>query len=335
MQHEPAIRHENLVQLIEIAYAIHVRSLSFMPVGFAAACYRVESAAGAYVLKLWLAPQSSAQRQRRQRSLQLTHALATRQIVPVAAPLLTRQGKLWAESAMGSYALFPWLDASPLPTVWPAALQDRWLQTMLSLHRATPHLDDIMLDREDCALSFLPGLRAALAWLDHQDTTVRSGVGAIHATMVQHRNAMQAQIQRLRMLQQQVRQLPSPFVVCHTDMGGDNLLLDASGELYVLDWDDACRAPPAFDLHEARWLDMDRLLWQYQQVSGERLYAEHFAFYILRRAFDDLTARLLRLRQSRSVDEDMQLLEGIVTWGIKAWEQLDTTLAPIIKVLES
>lgn len=334
MQSEPAIRHEQLAQLIETAYTLRVRSLSFLPVGFAAACYRVESAAGHSILKLWLAPQSSAQRQRYQRAVELCHALARRRIVPVAGPLLTRQGTLWAESSLGSYALFPFLQASPLPAVWPATLQDRWLQTVLKLHRATPRLQDIALDQEDFVLSFVPRLQDALDWLDHQDSSARPSLGAVQATMAQQRDAMQAQIKRLLLLQSQVRQLPSAWVICHTNMGGDNLLLDDAGTLYVLDWDDARRAPPAFDLHEARWLDLERLLWLYRRASGERLYQEHFAFCILRRAFDDMTARLLRLRQSHSAIEDIELLDGIVAWGISVWEQLDTTLAPIIAALE-
>ena len=52
----------------------------------------------------------------------------------------------------------------------------------------------------------------------------------------------------LTQLQDVVRRLPERFVVCHTDLIGDNLLVGADGRLSALDWDTAILAPPEMDL---------------------------------------------------------------------------------------
>jgi aminoglycoside phosphotransferase (APT) family kinase protein len=47
-------------------------------------------------------------------------------------------------------------------------------------------------------------------------------------------------------------------VVCHTDLHGENLMLDENGRLWILDWDTAMLAPPEQDLfffagHDTFW----------------------------------------------------------------------------------
>jgi aminoglycoside phosphotransferase (APT) family kinase protein len=132
-----------------------------------------------------------------------------------------------------------------------------------------------------------------------------------------------------------VRRLAGPFVLCHTDMGGDNLLVDDQGHLNVLDWDDATVAPPEHDLHEARWVDLERVLAVYQAAGGARpLHLDHFAFYLLRRYMDDMTVRLLRiLEENVSAEEDEDALHGIEAWGFAQWSALDETLAAIASAL--
>jgi spectinomycin phosphotransferase len=41
---------------------------------------------------------------------------------------------------------------------------------------------------------------------------------------------------------------PPPFVVCHSDLHAGNILIDANGELYIVDWDAPIRAPKERDL---------------------------------------------------------------------------------------
>ena len=54
MRHEPPIDHAPLLATIRAAYGLPVERLTFVPVGYAAACYRVARAGGeSLFLKLW------------------------------------------------------------------------------------------------------------------------------------------------------------------------------------------------------------------------------------------------------------------------------------------
>jgi spectinomycin phosphotransferase len=336
VRYEPIINQAQLAEAIYEAYGVSATDLTFIPVGFAATCYRLESKSGAFFLKLWLAPGNTGTRRHRTQTLRLTRALYERNIYPrVAYPLPTSTGALMAIYADGEMALFPFLDGSSLPEVWPTALQDEWTQTLIRIHGATLALRDVLPTREQFELTFAADLQHSLMRLAQIGPDARYGLCAARDMLFARQRDIQAQLARLSALQRAVRQLPGSFVLCHTDMGSDNLLLDACGGLYVLDWDEATVAPPEHDLHEARWLTLDRVMHGYLIGGGATpLYLEHFAFYILRRALADMTARLVRLLTTNTTDEeDQDLLYGIEAWGFRQWETLDTTLAHIAATL--
>jgi thiamine kinase-like enzyme len=133
-------------------------------------------------------------------------------------------------------------------------------------------------------------------------------------------------------LQDVVRRLPERFVVCHTDLIGDNLLVDADGRLSALDWDTAMLAPPEMDL---------ALLLQAEQPVDDHalrrvlaiyprdvpLELDLFAFFLLRRYVEDYSARVTRLQQpGLAAEEAADARAGMVTWGSAQWSRLDRTL---------
>lgn len=330
MRYEPAVDHARLAQALTSAYGVRVTDITFIPIGFAAACYRIRSDTQQFFLKLWLAHEHDAEaRLQRRRALLLARVLYDRGIYPeVAYPLPTTDGTYVAQCLDNDIALFPFLDGEPMPSVWPLALQDQWTQTLIRLHRATPFLTDVLPIREQFELNFLPDLRQGLRQLEQLAPHTRAGLRFARDRLLGAQREIDAQIKRLEVMQHRVRMLPSPFVLCHTDMGGDNLLLGATRQLFVLDWDEATVAPPEHDLHEARWLDFERILHVYQIQGGATpLYVEQFAFYLLRRALADMTARLMRLLTTNQTDnEDAEALADIEQWGFAQWQHLDTTV---------
>jgi aminoglycoside phosphotransferase (APT) family kinase protein len=143
------------------------------------------------------------------------------------------------------------------------------------------------------------------------------------------------QLARLHLLQHAVRRLSGPFVLCHTDMGGDNLLVDEHGRLIVLDWDDAIVAPPEHDLQSALGEGFGCFLETYEEAGGRRLlHVDHFAFYLLRRYVHDMAVRLLRvLEENTSEEQDEDALEGMDAYGFTQWSALDERLDSIAVAL--
>ncbi len=338
MKYEPFINRTRLSETIRDRYGLPVETLMFVPVGFDAVCYVMQCVDGArYFLKLW--PDTSVGRAsaaRRATILRLTRALYERRLYPcVPYPIPTRDGALWVPFAGASFAIFPFLVGHAPPPQWPAALRDEWARTMATIHRATPTLTDVLPPREASDIPFEADLRRGLETLERIGVQERPGLLALRDLVLPRRKKILDQVARLHRLQNTVRQLSGPVVLCHTDMGGDNLLVDEAGRLSVVDWDGATVAPPEHDLHEARWGDFGRVLEVYRAAGGAGpLYLDHFAFYLLRRHLNDMTVRLLRmLEEHTSADEAEDLLDGIQAWGFAQWSTLDRTLAGIAAAL--
>lgn len=60
----------------------------------------------------------------------------------------------------------------------------------------------------------------------------------------------------------------SPMVVCHCDINHNNWMINSSNELYLIDWDGATVADPAFDL--------GLLLYEYIPVSEWEQWLRHY-----------------------------------------------------------
>src|SRR3989442_1349 len=144
-----------------------------------------------------------------------------------------------------------------------------------------------------------------------------------------------AQLDRLEALRAVVRREGAPLVLCHTDIGGDNLRLDRAGRLTVLDWDEATIAPPEHDLQDVRGPALADIVVAYLAAGGVRaLSLDRFAFALLGRHLADATARLTRiLDEPLSPAEDADELAGIDAWGFAQWRALERTLEGVAAAL--
>jgi Ser/Thr protein kinase RdoA (MazF antagonist) len=342
MKYEPAIDRLRLIEAVRSSYGLVVEEISFVPVGYVAAAYAVQCADRAhYFLKLW--PDTRAGRDgaaRLSSYLPLTGALVERGLYPrVPYPIPARDGRLWSSFDGVPFVLFPHLAGFTPPSWpdWPLPIWEELARAVAAIHCATPGLTDVLPPRESFAFVAEADLRRGLAHLERIGLGARLGVCALQAAVLPRLDEIHAQIDRLNRLRQVVLQIPDAFVLCHTDMGGENLLVDDVGQIVVLDWEGATVAPPEHDLQcavEGRHLRC--FIEVYRQSGGApRLHLDHFAFYLQRRYLDDMAARLLRiLEEDTTADEDAELLAGMETWGFEQWRRLDQTLEGIASALE-
>lgn len=345
MRYEPSIDRTRLVETVRALYGLPVEELTFVPVGYASACYTLHCAdRRRYFLKLW--PRTRAGRSSPVRPdivLPLMRALHERGLYArVPYPIPTRDGTLWGDFAGEPLAIFPFLPGRvPSPwAAWSAALRDELARTVATLHRATPALADVLPPRETFAIPFEADLRGGLTALEQIGPRARTGLRALRHLLWPRRAEILAQLARLHRLQHAVCGLAGPFVLCHTDIWPGNLLVDEQGALSVLDWDDATMAPPEHDLQAALGDDVGngfgRFLQVYREAGGAQpLHLDHFAFYLLRRYLGDMTVRLVRILEDNATDdEDMDALGGIEMWGFAQWSALDKTLTVVAAALE-
>lgn len=341
MKHEPTIDRPRLLQAVHDAYGITVHTAEFVPVGYAAACYVLGIRKQAqYFLKLW--PNTHAGRAaaaRRRVYLPLVRALFERGLFTrVPYPLRARNGSLCSvfdECPYAVMSLVPGSTPSGWPD-WPDSLWDELGCTMARIHRATDSVADLLPPRESFAIPFEADLRRGLERIGSVDVRARPGLRALRDLVLPRRDNVLAQLERLHGFRESVRALPSTFVLCHTDLGGDNVLVDDAGHMAVLDWDEVTLAPPEHDLQSAAGPHMGRLLRAYRAGGGSApLYVEQFAFCLLRRCLHDMAVRLLRILDEHTTwVEDEAALRGIQLWGFDQWDALDVTLEQIAGALD-
>ena len=139
-----------------------------------------------------------------------------------------------------------------------------------------------------------------------------------HPWISDRRGEIEAQLDRLEEVVIRARAVDAPVVICHTDFGCHNVLIDErTGEVAaILDWDYARLAPREHDLWAA-FEEPDP--GEYLDAYGRDVELDlvHLEYALLARAVRDTAARV-------DVERDR---EGIDTWGFARWRKLDANLS--------
>ena len=137
-----------------------------------------------------------------------------------------------------------------------------------------------------------------------------------HPWIVDRRDEVMANVDRLEAVIERARAIDVPHVVCHHDLFPHNVLVDRDGRVAtLLDWGHTMLAPREHDLFAALCgPDPVRFLRAY---GAERLDLTHLEYARLARSLRDLAVRI-----SNEVD-----LEGVNTWGFDGLRRVDADLA--------
>lgn len=66
--------------------------------------------------------------------------------------------------------------------------------------------------------------------------------------MKENKTVIQRLVDRADMLKSKIQEQSPPFVLCHSDIHGGNVLIDNTDHLYIVDWDEPIMAPKERDL---------------------------------------------------------------------------------------
>ena len=284
-----------LAEAISQAYGLAVGSVMPMPGGYAASCFDVRSPAGRFVAKVWRGnPPGEAW-------VRLCDSL---RFLGVPTTLRTRQGERIVAGPLGPMCLQPYVSGATPPDWprWPPPVLRSLGEFLAAVHATPPP----------------PGLP--------YDSLTLSNVDPAFSPVIQ---AQLARLERLRAAIDPEHLSPEAMVLCHTDPGGDNILVGPDGRLTLLDWDEAAISFPETDFV---------LIARDQPPSGEplrlvlqgyrrELRLDRLAFLMLRRYLGDALARVDRRRDPASTDADRrEASDGIAEWGVRQWDRLDTAL---------
>jgi spectinomycin phosphotransferase len=180
--------------------------------------------------------------------LTLPRYLVDHAVPGVAAPLPTRTGALWGDHDGCRLTLTPWAgDDRAIET---GMSLDQWqtFGVMLARLHATPPPTQRPLPveqhRPDAVTEVIERVRRRIA-----DPGPFDDVSAEVCDLWQAAApGLQLLVGTAQTLAPIMRDRAAVYVVCHADPHVGNVILDAAGRVWLIDWDDAVTAPPELDL---------------------------------------------------------------------------------------
>ncbi|MCP4541456.1 MAG: aminoglycoside phosphotransferase family protein [Chloroflexi bacterium] len=337
MKIEATIDKTALIETVRREYGTEIERITFVPVGWVACSYIADCAGGErYFLKLDRdSEEISFAASNRNFYLSLTHQLYSKRILPhIACPVKTRAGQLAAPFEEYVLILFNFIEGE---TVGFGNSSDEILMKLARLvgilHKS---IGQIKVERpfyERFDIVFKNDLVNGFDILKNITSGDRWGKRELRDLLLPHRDEIKVLLQRLQNLQTLARAVEKEMVVCHTDLHGGNLMTDAQGNLYIVDWENAMIAPPEHDLffwaeHDYFW---DSFLPIYEREFGPAsLDIDVFGFYYYRRNLEDL-ADFVRHILYRNTDDkqDKKDIYWIGESCISGWSHLETKIARI------
>ncbi len=341
MKVEPQIDHSALKAHISGLYGFSVHELTFVPEGETSTAYAVLCPDGRrYFLKMWAnSRQGLAMRARMDNILALTRELYERGWIPnLAFPIPTLSGELRGTFGGFALAIFSFADGQPLPAdrnSWPAGAAGCLAQTLARLHQATDLVKSPLPQCSAFDMSFADELRRGLEALNAIGTQHRPGLVRLRNLLLPRRMQLIEALSEVEALCVLAQQQAGRLVLCHTDMGGNNVLVDESGKLFILDWDELILAPAEHDLQEYRGEGLAEFLALYYHAGGEpSLHTLQFSFYLKRRYLADIRDWLLRiLEENTSPEQDDSDIDGIEKYCLASLENFEEEMTEITTAL--
>ncbi len=225
-------------------YGLAVTEVAFLPLGHDASAwvYQVHAADHSYFLKVRRGVTNPA-------SLLVPRYLYDHGVTRVVAPLPTLSGDLWAMVQGYAAILYPFVEGvtgmerGMTPPQWIA-----YGAMLRQIHDTVVAPDLARLMRRE---TFAP-VGAALA----RDLDARIAAGPFDDPMAGNlagfwrtrRDQILLLVTRAVELGQRLAHMGLPSVLCHADIHTANVLLDAAGQVCIVDWDETVLAPRERDL---------------------------------------------------------------------------------------
>lgn len=230
---------------LRACYGLTVAELTFLPLGHdsSAWVYRARTIDDtAYFLKVRASVVNEP-------GLLVPRYLHDHGIARVVAPLPTTEGTLWAN--VGDYALILYPFVAGRTGMEGGMSEQQWIDYGALLRQI--HVTDLAPDlaRLMRRESFAPPGADAVRRLDAHIGAQAFDDPAAHALATfwgARREEIHTLLGRAEDLGRRLAQRGPAFVLCHADIHTNNVLLDAEGRVWIVDWDETVLAPRERDL---------------------------------------------------------------------------------------
>jgi Ser/Thr protein kinase RdoA (MazF antagonist) len=302
------IDQEHLARFIQDAYGLETGTMTFQPKGEASYSYLAVAASGARgLIKVQAAVQvvDLEARLRAVRYVQSEGGMAQ-----VVAPRQNRWGD--CTSRYGPYlaSVYPFVDGV---TVEPGQQTEAYanaLASLLGVFHAQGRRLPFPIPTETFDNPFEGPILKALRTVEAPEPLANPTQERLRALLLAQRSNILTTLANMRQLTEAVRRLDLDFVLVHGDPNWANILVDGSGTMHLLDWDDLALGPAEHDLvffSDRSEGCFEAFLRQYLAIHPQaRLHADVFAFYHYRwtvQEIADYTTRILFRNVDPAEDE--------------------------------
>lgn len=235
----------HLIDCLNTNYGIVATTLIFLPLGadINASVYKAETCEGqSFFVKLKRGHHSDI-------SVALLAWLRDSGIQQIIPPIKTIDGKLTQYINDFTLTLYPFVDGQN--GFCCHLMDDQWvvlgkvLKQVHELDVPSSIKDKIM--KETYPSKWREAIRSLDAHIDedlgNDETTLK-----MQRFMKEHKAITDRLVNRSEALSQIVQKQNPKFVLCHSDIHGGNVLIDGSGAIYIVDWDEPIMAPKEHDL---------------------------------------------------------------------------------------
>ena len=232
----------SIVARVRDRYGIDVRAATFLPVGndSRAWSFRLDGGGDRWFLKVLARVDADA--------IELPRFLSARGLAHVAPALSTRDQSGFDRDDPYTFALYPFIDGSTGGAGGLTPTQREELGRFLrQLHETRPDgALEALLRREGFTIREERYIEVASASLDvHPPDEIAA---SLLTAWRDHAEEIRYALARARELATAAIQAAPSLVLCHADFHAWNVLIDPSGDMYVVDWDEALLAPKERDL---------------------------------------------------------------------------------------
>jgi spectinomycin phosphotransferase len=245
VQEKPNLPNDQIIARLHEAYGLRITQVTFLPLGadFNTAVYRVMAEDGrVYFLKLRRGAFDEI-------TVTLPSFLRDQDIRQVMAPMATQTQQLWTYLAAFHLILYPFVEGKNGFEVDLAPRQ--WVElgaAIQRIHTVTLPSELLrLLPQESCSPHWREQLTLFLAQVEvsEYDDPAAATLAALFRV---RRSEIRHIVERAEELGRELQARALPFVVCHTDIHGWNIMVAVNGDLYIVDWDNPMLAPKERDL---------------------------------------------------------------------------------------
>lgn len=221
----------------------------------------------------------------------------------IICPILTNSGEYKYEDDKFIYLLFPYIEGYTLGKKPMSSQQIKEIAEILAeLHKYSAEIPIATSSiTEDFAVPFCRELKEILTSMGQTPTNEAETI------LKQFTDILLKNIDKVEKLSDKLSKETSPFVLCHTDVHGWNLM--QSDKLILIDWEGMKLAPPEADLFafigDLFWHNCsDEFMKTYQTIHTDyEINLEVLEFYQTRRRIEDICAFAQGLLYDKNINE--------------------------------